>query len=195
MCKFRPVGHNSMWIAYSQRKSTWRALLNSQLPLQVSCWLYYVTQTMYHLFIFNKICSERALYSIKGTSSYTSIVTPQLYLCATRWSSLAFYPYVYYRSASPFPYRTTSAVAAISMLSRYSFLLRWYCSPTASPSSLGHARPLCFPIMVTFSHARAASLLVPSSILSCTRVSVLVQFLQTLFVPSHYFTALQSAYF
>src|SRR6267154_2514641 len=98
-------------------------------------------------------------------------------------------------AASPFPYQTTSAVAAISMISRYSFLLRWYCSPTASPSSLGHARPLCFPIMVTVSHARAASLLVPSSIPTCTRESVLVRFLQTLFVPSHYFTALQSAYF
>src|SRR5882757_4277154 len=73
--------------------------------------------------------------------------------------------------------------------------LRWYCSPTASPSSLGHARPLCFPIMVTVSHTRAASLLVPSSILPCTHESVLVRFLQTLFVPSHYFTALQSAYF
>src|SRR5882757_6816489 len=99
------------------------------------------------------------------------------------------------RSASPFPYRTTSAVAVISMFSRYSFLLRWYCSPTTSPSSLGHARPLCFPITVTVSHARAASLLVPSSILSCTRESVLVRFLQTLVVPSHYFTVLQSAYF
>src|SRR6267154_1717880 len=93
------------------------------------------------------------------------------------------------------PYRTTLAVVAISMFSRYSFLLHWYCSSTASPSSLGHARPLCFPITVTVSHACAASLLVPSSILSCTRESVLVRFLQTLFVPSHYFTALQSAYF
>src|SRR5882757_4077316 len=108
---------------------------------------------------------------------------------------LAFYPYVYHWSASPFPYRTTSAVAAISMFSRYSFLLRWYCSPTVSPSSLGHARPLCFPITVTVSHTRAASLLVPSSILSCMCESVLVRFLQTLVVPSHYFTALQSAYF
>src|SRR6267154_5077628 len=93
------------------------------------------------------------------------------------------------------PYQTTSAIAAISMFSRYSFLLRWYCSSTTCPSSLGHARPLCFPITVTVSHACAASLLVPSSILSCTRESVLVRFLQTLFVPSHYFTALQSAYF
>src|SRR3981189_2591796 len=81
----------------------------------------------------------------------------------------------------PFPYQTSLGVAAISMFSRYSFLLHWYCSPTASPSSLGHARPLCFPIMVMVSHARAASLLVPSSILSCTRESVLVRFLQTLF--------------
>src|SRR5882757_900932 len=93
------------------------------------------------------------------------------------------------------PYQTTLAVAIISMFSRYSFLLHWYCSPITSPSSLGHARPLCFPIMVTVSHTRAASLLVPSSILSCTCESVLVRFLQTLFVPSHYFTALQSAYF
>src|SRR6267154_1937626 len=93
------------------------------------------------------------------------------------------------------PYQTTLAVATISMFSRYCFLLRWYCSPTASPSSLGHARPLCFPITVTVSHAHAASLLVPSSILSCTHESVLVRFLQTLFIPSHYFTALQSAYF
>src|SRR5882757_7389583 len=102
---------------------------------------------------------------------------------------------MYHRSASPFPYWTTSAVATISMISRYSFLLCWYCSPTASPSSLGHARPLCFPITVTISHACAASLLVLSSILSCTCESVLVRFLQTLFVPSHYFTALLSAYF
>src|SRR5882757_838704 len=74
-----------------------------------------------------------------------------------------------------------------------------FCVGIAHPprllSSLGHARPLCFPIMVTVSHTHAASLLVPSSILSCTRESVLVRFLQTLFVPSHYFTALQSVYF
>src|SRR6267154_4666616 len=86
----------------------------------------------------------------------------------------------------------TLAVAAISMFSRYSFLLHWYCSPIASPSSLGHARPLCFPITVMVSHARTASLLVPFSILSCMHESVLVQFLQTLFIPSHYLTALQS---
>src|SRR5882757_2691360 len=74
-----------------------------------------------------------------------------------------------------------------------------FCVGIAHPPCLlpllGHARPLCFPITVTVSHARAASLPVPSSILSCTRESVLVRFLQTLFVPSHYLTALQSAYF
>ena len=32
-------------------------------------------------------------------------VMPQLYLCATCWSSLAFYPYVYHWSASPFHIR------------------------------------------------------------------------------------------
>ena len=36
-------------------------------------------------------------------------------------------------------YQTTSAVAIISMLSSYSFLLCWYCSPTMSPSYLGYA--------------------------------------------------------
>src|SRR6267154_2293193 len=74
-----------------------------------------------------------------------------------------------------------------------------FCIGIAHPPRLlpllGHARPLCFPITVTVSHACAASLLVPSSILSCTRESVLVRFLQTHFVPSHYLTALQSAYF
>jgi len=110
---------------------------------------------------------------------------PQLYLCATRWSSLAFYPYVYHQcyasafifvptrwssfsilpyvyhqSASPFPYRTTSAVAGDLMISRYSFLLRWYCSPTASPSSFGACQALCFPYYgYGLTNARAASLL------------------------------------
>src|SRR6267154_2800156 len=74
-----------------------------------------------------------------------------------------------------------------------------FCIDIAYPPCLlpllGHARPLCFPITVTVSHARTASLLVPSSILSCTRESVLVRFLQTLFVPSHYFTALQVSLF
>src|SRR6267154_497279 len=73
-----------------------------------------------------------------------------------------------------------------------------FCVGIAHPPHLlpllGHARPLCFPITVTVSHTRTASLLVPFSILSCTRESVLVRSLQTLFVPSHYFTALQSAY-
>ena len=48
------------------------------------------------------VLSAFMLVPTSPEDDFMFVVTPQLYLCATCWSSLAFYPYVYYRSASPF---------------------------------------------------------------------------------------------
>jgi len=107
-----------------------------------------------------------------STLMCTTSVTPQLYLCATRWSSLAFLPLC----VPPVRF-SVSHTGLLRQLPRSRWLADTvsFCVGIAHPPRsflFGSCQALCFPIMVTVSHARAASLLVPSSILSCMRESV-----------------------
>src|SRR6267154_5412776 len=87
------------------------------------------------------------------------------------------------------PYQTTLAVAIILMLSEYSFLLHWYCSPTMPPSYLGYA--FLFQLAYSYLHClTSCTFCTISPFLSCTCESDLVQSLQTLLLLSHYFTTL-----